>query len=157
VLTPEERAQLDSEDIWSKLAQQLVDSFTEAMDDDFNSPRAVAALFSFLSDAYRQGVETSGGERELTAAMEIWQEMTAVLGLRPGCGGLTRTGQKTDTLAEHLVEAMLVRREKARKTHDFATADLLRDLLEVSGVQLEDTPTGPRWKMMNPSKGKEDD
>lgn len=158
MLTPEERAQLDSEGIWMKLAQQLSESFTEAMDDDFNTPRAVASLFSFVSEAYRQGVETSGSDSELTAALETWQELTGVLGLRAVHPGLTAGAVRGENaLGGRLVASLVARREQARKAGDFAAADLLRELLKENGVQLEDTQAGTRWKITNPSKGKGND
>jgi len=158
VVTPEERARLDPEDIWTKLAAQLAESFSEAMDDDFNTPRAVAALFSLLTEANRQGIETSGGGGELMAALETWQKLTGVLGLRATRTSLTGIGvEGENTLGERLVSSLVARREQARKAGDFATADLLRELLDQSGVQLEDTATGTRWKITNPSKGKGND
>jgi len=158
VLTPDERARLGSDGLWIKLARELTAAFTEAMDDDFNTPRALAALFSFVSEAYRQGVETAGEDLDFTAALETWQELTAVLGLRVRPVDLTgsrATGE--NALGERLVAALVSRREQARKSRDFVTADMLRDILNENGIQLEDAPSGTRWKITNPSKGKRND
>ncbi len=158
MLTPDERARLGSDGLWIKLARELTAAFTEAMDDDFNTPRALAALFSFVSEAYRQGVETAGEDLDFTAALETWQELTAVLGLRVRPVDLTgsrATGE--NALGERLVAALVSRREQARKSRDFVTADMLRDILNENGIQLEDAPSGTRWKITNPSKGKRND
>ena len=50
-------------------------------------------------------------------------------------------------VADAHVEELLRQREAARRAQDYATADRLRQELEASGVLVEDTPEGPRWRM----------
>ena len=53
----------------------------------------------------------------------------------------------TDGALATLVEALLEQRQQARETKDFATADRVRDQLTAAGVEIEDTPQGPRWSV----------
>ncbi len=46
-----------------------------------------------------------------------------------------------------LVAALLEQRQAARATKDFATADVVRDQLAAAGIEIEDTPQGPRWSV----------
>ena len=54
---------------------------------------------------------------------------------------------KLHDVVDALVPAMLEAREAARARKDFAEADRIRDALAAAGVVLEDTPSGPRWKL----------
>jgi cysteinyl-tRNA synthetase len=54
---------------------------------------------------------------------------------------------RADDALASLVEALLVQRQEAREGKDFATADRVRDQLAAAGVEVEDTPHGPRWSV----------
>jgi cysteinyl-tRNA synthetase len=119
--------------------------FEAAMDDDFNTPQAIAALFEMASvlHTYRDGVERA--ERPVGPFLLGVSELLAlghVLGLfqKPvETGGLPRE------VAERIGE--LVRaRDDARARRDWRTADALRAELTALGATIEDTPHGTRWK-----------
>jgi cysteinyl-tRNA synthetase len=59
---------------------------------------------------------------------------------RPGSGAAAATG-----VVDALVKALLEQRAEARGRKDFAAADAIRDQLRDAGVEVEDTPQGPRW------------
>lgn len=110
--------------------------FVEAMDDDLNTPRALAAIFDLTREiftAQSNGVDIADGQGML-------RELTGVLGLtleEPQLGGDADVAE---------VEAMLAKRESARQERDFATADEIRDQLISMGIEISDTPQGTTWR-----------
>jgi len=121
-----------------------------ALDDDFNTAGALAALFDFVR-VVNKFIDTKALETEKPAAalaaldahMLVLRELTAVLGLflvePPAAGGAD------EALVGGLMDLVIEIRARARKAKDFATADLIRDRLGAAGVVLEDGPDGTRW------------
>ncbi len=114
--------------------------FEAAMDDDFNTPKALSILFSFCKDInkvlakldkinYRLKIDLVSSLREL--------------------GGIFGILQK-DIISEKIPEEalrLIEEREKLRKIGDYAAADNIREKLKNEfGILVEDTPKGPRWK-----------
>jgi cysteinyl-tRNA synthetase len=119
--------------------------FEEAMDDDLGTPAAVAVMY----DAVREGNRLlAAGEQAGDHAASV-RAMLDVLGLDPddpawptsGSGDDARLTQAVDVLVAGLLE----QREQARAAKDFATADAIRDRIKAAGIEIEDTPTGPKW------------
>jgi len=121
--------------------------FTEAMDNDFNTPQALAALFDF-----NRAVNTliNGDEPVSRATLEAIDQTyrtlgSDVLGIIPeevsGAGGGPAAG-----LEEDLIRLLVDLRTSARKNKDYATSDAIRDQLADIGVILEDRPDGTVWK-----------
>ena len=129
----------------AELAAAAVDAFREAMDDDFNSADALAALFTFVN---RVNAELDGtaavvpADRE--AALDALRSIDRVLGLLE-----TARASRTvdDRLAAH-VEERIRERAAAKKSRDFATADAIREELAAQGIVLEDGTEGTRWKVV---------
>jgi len=121
-------------------------AFLEAMDDDFNTPRALAALHELARDVNRW----LDGERLLSrgslgAIDRTFRELGGqVLGVIPE--RLAPTGVEEETLAG-LVDLVLSIREEYRRARDWARADELRDKLAELGIVVEDSPEGPRWRL----------
>jgi len=113
--------------------------FEEAMDDDFNSREAIAAIFVFASEI-NKAVEAGIGRVAAQRSLDLLDEFGEVLGLFQK----VRRGklESTDAVLDMLVQI----REDARKRKDFATSDLIRDRLKDVGVVLEDAKDGVRWK-----------
>jgi cysteinyl-tRNA synthetase len=109
--------------------------FRDAMDDDFDTPAALAYIFELVRDA------NVALDEELleTAAMHFAtvQELAGALGLE-----LRADAPRADTEIEQLVES----REAARKAKDWAEADRIRGVLTERGIVVEDTPRGPEWR-----------
>jgi cysteinyl-tRNA synthetase len=101
--------------------------FLEALRDDFNTPRALAALFEVIAE---------GNRRDLPGVRPALEEMLQLLGLE----SLLSPAEAADPDAER----MIAEREEARAERDFARADRLRDALEERGWEVRDTPEGPR-------------
>jgi cysteinyl-tRNA synthetase len=119
------------------LDQATVRTFRDAMDDDFNTPNAMAAVFDAAGRANRAIDEGDlAGAASLVATV---LELTGAVGLELG----RESASGTDDDAE--IDDLVRRRDEARAAKDFATADALRDDLTARGIQLEDTPGGTIW------------
>jgi cysteinyl-tRNA synthetase len=108
------------------VAGAATEAFVAALCDDFNTPRAFAAMFELIAEANRRPV---AGAREAVAGM------LPLLGLE----ALLEAGTGPDEEAERL----LAEREAARRERDFGRADELRDRLAASGWEVRDGPSGP--------------
>ncbi|MBM4419119.1 MAG: cysteine--tRNA ligase [Chloroflexi bacterium] len=113
--------------------------FTAAMDDDFNTPGAIAVIFDLVREVNRR--TENGDEAAAAAARTILHELTSALGLRPGieAGG---TAESVDPLMDLLIGA----RSALRLGRDYASADRIRDDLAALGYALEDRPEGTAWR-----------
>ena len=140
-------AAADSESPWLKLAAKLEGDFAEAMDDDFNTAKALASIFEYISDAYKQGLEDPGDVRALASAHRTFEDITATIGLvdKPGLTISEQSGE--NDYFRGLIEQLISRRDAARKEGNFVAADLLRDIIAAAGIVLEDTAEGTRWKL----------
>ncbi|MEW6119451.1 MAG: cysteine--tRNA ligase [Pseudomonadota bacterium] len=111
--------------------------FKAAMDDDFNTPEALAVLFELAGEANRGDV---GAARQLRA-------LGGVLGLlqRPAETFL-KGGAGEGGLSEVEIESMIAARLAARQSKNFAESDRIRDALKAAGIVLEDGPGGTTWR-----------
>ena len=124
---------------------ELPAGFVAAMDDDFNTSAALAALHDALRDG--NNALTGGDAAATRQALAAVRAMLDVLGLDPldpawSAGG--QDGGLRDTV-DALVALALEQRAQARARRDWAAADAVRDQLKQAGVVVEDTPQGPRW------------
>ncbi len=126
-------------------AQTARAAFTAAMNDDFNTPEALAALFN-LTREVNTALQGNPAKASLEAALAVYVDlMDGVLGLTAGVGDLG--GSSSAGLLDGLLEIAIEARKTYRQTRDFAKSDALRDRLKNLGVTLEDTATGTRWKL----------
>jgi cysteinyl-tRNA synthetase len=118
--------------------------FTLALNDDLNTPQALAALF----DAAREINRELAGEPSpayIAAARELFDDLfEGVLGLGSPVAG---TVQHDSAVLGGVIELLLEQRDLARQERDFAGADRIRQRLTELGVIIEDTPEGSRWKL----------
>ncbi|MPY66877.1 cysteine--tRNA ligase [Deinococcus sp. SDU3-2] len=121
-----------------------VEEFEQAMRDDFNTPRAVAALFGLTTDV---NAALNGGEvgrPALEAARDAYRQLGGdVLGL---FAQSAPERQDDAEVVDALMELVLKARQNYRLQKQYAEADQLRDTLTRVGVTVEDTKEGPRWR-----------
>ncbi len=129
----------------------LREKFLAAMDDDFNTAIAIASLFDYVRVVNKfidqHGLEAKKPAAELAtldAMMLTLRELTGVLGLflEPP---KQKAGGADEGLVAKLMELVIEIRANARKSKDFATADLVRNKLTEAGIVLEDRPDGTGW------------
>ena len=116
--------------------EELVQKFETAMDDDFNTADAIAAIFELVKFA-----NTCGDAEHTKAFWEALKEKITTLS--DVCGLIV---EKKEELLDADVEALIEEREAARKAKNFARADEIRQQLLDMGIVLEDTREGVKWK-----------
>ncbi len=119
--------------------------FLEAMDDDFNTPQAIAVLFDLgreVNGLLNSGEPVSKGTLE--AIDKLYGTLGGdVLGLIPADVAV----KADDALVDGLVRLLIDMRHEARQSRDWARADAIRDHLAGLGVVLEDGSEGTRWRL----------
>jgi cysteinyl-tRNA synthetase len=121
-------------------AESTKQSFTAAMDDDFNSPLALAALYELVK-AINTARDSGATDDQLAPAQKTLRELTGVLGLQLK----EKTGSSE---AEAQVIALIAERNEARKQKQWARSDQIRDQLKEMGVTIEDSKDGTTWRWM---------
>ena len=111
--------------------------FTEAMDDDFNAPQAVAALFDLVREINR-GVEKG---MDVSGAQKMLKELAGVI-------GFTLKEASVDQGQAAMIEDKIRQRTEFRKAKEWKKADEIRDELLKSGIAIEDGPKGTTWKVV---------
>jgi len=111
--------------------------FREAMDDDFNTPEAFAALFDLASEANRTGV---------AAKAALLRALGGILGLLGRDAGIYLRGELPEGWTRERIEQLIADRAAAKKAKNYAEADRIRKALADAGIALEDTPRGTTWR-----------
>ena len=113
-----------------------VEEFEKAMDDDFNTADAIAAIFELVK--YANTTATAESSKEyLRGLLDRIVKLGDVLGL---------ILDKKEELLDADIEKLIEERQTARKAKDFARADAIRDELLEKGIILKDTREGVQWK-----------
>jgi cysteinyl-tRNA synthetase len=115
-------------------AQPQAAAFRAAMNDDFNTPLAVAALFELASDLNRTR------SPQTAALLKGLGKVLGVLQQKP-----RSYLQGGNTLDEVRIEQLIGERAQAKQARDFAAADRIRDELAAQGVVLKDGAAGTTW------------
>lgn len=134
----------DSEASGEELEQSYMDKFNEVMDDDFNTPRAVAILHEVARDLNRiddkssdEGIRLANTLRQLGSTLGLLQDDPAEY---------LQGGVDEGSLSNEEIDSLINQRTEARKNKDFAESDRIRDLLTENGISLEDGPEGTTWR-----------
>ena len=125
---------------------EIPEAFAAAMDDDLGTPAAVAVLYDAVREGNRQ---LAAGEDAGATAGQV-RAMLDVLGLDPDDPAWPSTGAadaKLTSAVDALVAGLLEQRQTAREAKDFAAADAIRDRIKAAGIEVEDTPDGPKWTL----------
>ena len=117
-------------------ANKFQENFDEAMDDDFNTADAIAAIFDLVKFA-----NTNAGEGSSKVFVDALKKMIQDL-----CDILGLITEKKAELLDADIENLIQERQDARKAKNFARADEIRNELLEKGIILEDTREGVKWK-----------
>jgi len=118
-------------------AGQFRDRFVEYMDDDFNAPQAVAAIFDLVREINR------GNEKglDIRDAQNTLRELADVIGFT------LKESKKLSAQEEKEIKSLIATRNKYRKAKEWKLADEIRERLSKMGVAIEDTAKGTVWKV----------
>lgn len=125
----------DDEQLLSDIAAHR-DRFIEAMDDDLNTADGLSAVFELVKDINTRILDKNVSKHVCETAAGLFDELCNVL-------GILYNRKSNDVDSE--IEALIEKRQEARKNKDFATADKIRDELKAKGIILKDTPQGVTW------------
>ena len=117
-------------------AGAYVTKFEEAMDDDFNTADAIAAVFELVKFSNTNVKEDSSGAFA-DGLLEILKKLCDVLGI---------ITEKKEEMLDKEIEDLIEERQEARKAKNFARADEIRDELLKKGILLKDTREGVKWQ-----------
>ncbi len=117
-------------------AEALNTKFIDAMEEDFNTSDAIAAIFELVKLANTH-CNASSSKELVQKLQERLVNLCSILGLET---------EKEEELLDDEIEKLIEERQTARKNKDFARSDEIRNLLLEKGIILEDTREGVRWK-----------
>ena len=140
---------VDTDAIASSEVSPYRERFTQVMDDDFNTPEALAVMFELAREVNRAKQEQPdeaarlGGElKQLGAILGLLQQAPQIF--------LKGTQQQGMPLSESEIEAKIDQRIEAKANKDFAQADAIRDELAALGIILKDSREGTSWVLEAP-------
>lgn len=119
-----------------KKVQEFEQKFDEAMDDDFNTADAIAAVFELVKYA-NSSVTAANTKAYVTAVRDSVIRLCDILGI---------IAEEKEELLDEEIEKLIEERQAARKAKDFARADEIRAQLLDMGITLLDTREGVKWK-----------
>ncbi len=129
VMTEEEQTKITK-------SREFTEKFEKAMDDDFNTADAIAAVFDLVK-FINTSTDGDSSRAYLESLLERLVTLTNVLGI---------IVEKEQEMLADDIEALIAERQAARKERNFARADEIRDELLAKGIILEDTREGVKWK-----------
>ena len=132
-----------------KRLEELQEEFINVMDDDFNTARGIAVLHEMAGEINSAtdylGLTVDAETRRIVEkADRIFGELAEIFGFELQPGDSAGAG---DEKFQQLVEYLLELREEARQEEDYQLADRIRDDLSEMGIEVDDTPRGPEWRL----------
>lgn len=137
--------QSDADKKLGEASKKVRAGFEASMNDDFNTPGALAEIFTFIREINTHTMDV-GGAAVLREALSVLTELVGILGINLTAGESTADSDSSEAL-KGVVEFLLELREEARKSKNFAASDKIRDRLGQLGITIADTKDGPTWKM----------
>ncbi len=130
----------DSVETTLGLIEAARQKFTESMDDDLNTPQAIASLFELMNQVNELDQEKKLGEESSRLILKYLKSIDKVW-------GFIFTDFEPSREFKKQVEELIARRNLARQEKDFATADSLRDQIADLGVKIKDEGDGTSWNI----------
>ncbi|HSO83832.1 cysteine--tRNA ligase [Thiocapsa sp.] len=128
----------------ASVAEPFVERFHAAMDDDFNTPEALAVLFDLVREVNRLRADDPVAAAGPAAVL---RRLGGILGILQEDPELYLRGRADDGgMSDAQIESLIQARIAARAAKDWAEADRLRKLLTEAGIGLEDGPSGTAWR-----------
>jgi cysteinyl-tRNA synthetase len=124
-----------------RAATEPPDALVAALEDDINTPKAMAEFFALAKD-----LNKAGDEAEKTRLAAMMFAAGDLMGLLQSDPEEWFSGDAEGGLSAEDIEALIDKRNAARKDKDFATADSVRDELAAAGIKIEDGPEGTTWR-----------
>lgn len=112
------------------------DKYIEKMDDDFNTADGISVIFDLVRDV-NSNVTVNSSKELVEHSLSLIRELGRPLGILQS---------STKGSLEDEIEALIAKRQQARKDKNWSLSDKIRDDLKERGIILEDTPQGVRWK-----------
>jgi cysteinyl-tRNA synthetase len=142
--TSEKQDPTETEQTFSDNLAKLKADFVDAMDEDFNTPKALAALFEMSKEINKFLAEQKQVSLDvLEQAYNSFSGLAKALGLFQEEKTKDVGGQVTDDLVQLLFDL----REQLRKKGEYGLSDEIRTRMKESGLVIEDTAEGPKWKL----------
>jgi cysteinyl-tRNA synthetase len=122
-----------------QVTENLFKKVETAMDDDFDTPRALAALFEFIKHINVEMAEKILSTEDAQDILKTIETLDGLLAIMPSI----------ESDISNDIQALIEERETARNNKDWARSDEIRDELLEQGIALDDTPNGTIWKKIN--------
>jgi cysteinyl-tRNA synthetase len=133
----------------AELKHPLVTEFIKEMNDDFNTPKAIAVLYDLAKETNTLLAQEKPSQPRLEELFRIWEALGGeVLGILPTSEiGYGNSDEKEKNALTALIEKEIQMRNEARAKKDFAGSDAIRDTLAEAGILLEDSKEGTKWSL----------
>ena len=126
----------DNDEIMINMLDERRNQFITAMDADLNTADGLAAIFDLTKDINTKILDKDASRAVCEHAAALFDELCGVLGI---------LYNRRENSVDSEIEALIEKRQEARKNKDWATADKIRDDLKAMGIILKDTPQGVTW------------
>lgn len=123
----------DNDELLINMLDERRNQFITAMDDDLNTADGLAAIFDLTKDINTKILDKGVSKAVCEHAASLFDELCGVLGI---------LYNRKENSVDSEIEALIEKRQEARKNKDWATADKIRDDLKAKGIILKDTPQG---------------
>ena len=129
----------DGDDDATDLIASSKDDFTNAMDDDFNTPDAIKVFFNVATASNKMIAERTLSKKGAEDIMDMLKGFDKVFGILPD-------DEASDDSMDSVMQILMDVRTELRKRKAYDLADMIRDRLTDAGIQLEDSSEGMKWK-----------
>ena len=129
----------------SDVDKSYSEQFNDVMDDDFNTPKAIALLHEIAHEINRHD-RTSPRAQSLAASLKFYGGVLGLLQEPPVAFLQSQSGSMDLVMSNDEIDELITRRNKAREEKNYKEADRIRNLLTEKGISLDDTPQGTVWR-----------